>query len=74
MKLCSVFQDTNLTGLRTIRVLRALKTMSILPGLQTIINALLHSIKQLAEVMILTMFCLLTFALFGLQVSGINFL
>jgi hypothetical protein len=37
-------------------------------GLKTIINALLHSIKQLAEVMTLTIFCLMVFALFALQV------
>lgn len=95
----------NLAGLRTFRVLRALKTVSIMPGdhqgwrrgisaclprstpdidnnkpnkrtdcvlvagLKTIINALLHSVKQLAEVMTLTVFCLMVFALFALQVS-----
>ena len=37
-------------------------------GLKTIINALLHSIRQLAEVMTLTIFCLMVFALFALQV------
>ncbi|XP_044735668.1 sodium channel protein 60E [Chrysoperla carnea] len=58
----------NLSGLRTFRVLRALKTVSIMPGLKTIINALLHSFKQLAEVMTLTIFCLMVFALFALQV------
>lgn len=39
-----------------------------LPGLKTIINALLNSIKQLVEVMTLTVFCLMVFALFALQV------
>ncbi|ENN82652.1 hypothetical protein YQE_00870, partial [Dendroctonus ponderosae] len=61
-------EGANLAGLRTFRVLRALKTISILPGLKTIINALLHSFKQLAEVMTLTIFCLMVFALFALQV------
>lgn len=37
-------------------------------GLKTIINALLHSFRQLAEVMTLTIFCLMVFALFALQV------
>jgi hypothetical protein len=41
---------------------------SIPAGLKTIINALLHSFKQLAEVMTLTIFCLMVFALFALQV------
>lgn len=40
----------------------------IFSGLKTIINALLHSFKQLAEVMTLTIFCLMVFALFALQV------
>lgn len=39
-------------------------------GLKTIINALLHSFRQLAEVMTLTIFCLMVFALFALQVSA----
>lgn len=69
--MCFPFAEVgNLAGLRTFRVLRALKTISILPGLKTIINALLHSFKQLAEVMTLTIFCLMVFALFALQVSS----
>ena len=102
--LTSFVEMGNLAGLRTFRVLRALKTVSIMPGiifflltvtfikysirfknteptvslvpiksfslsgLKTIINALLHSVKQLAEVMTLTVFCLMVFALFALQV------
>ncbi|CAM1295429.1 Uncharacterised protein r2_g457 [Pycnogonum litorale] len=58
----------NIAGLRTFRVLRALKTVSIMPGLKTIVNALLRSISMLAEVMALTIFCLMVFALFALQV------
>ena len=41
-------------------------------GLKTIINALLNAVKQLAEVMTLTIFCLMVFALFALQVSPDN--
>ena len=37
-------------------------------GLKIIINALLNAVKQLAEVMTLTIFCLMVFALFALQV------
>ena len=43
--------------------------LMIIAGLKTIINALLHSVKQLAEVMTLTVFCLMVFALFALQVD-----
>ncbi|TFJ96549.1 Sodium channel protein type 5 subunit alpha [Platysternon megacephalum] len=57
----------NVSVLRTFRVLRALKTISILPGLKVIVGTLIQSIKKLADVMILTAFCLSVFALIGLQ-------
>nr|XP_034985727.1 sodium channel protein type 5 subunit alpha-like [Zootoca vivipara] len=53
--------------LRMFRVLRALKTVSIIPGLKVIVGALIQSVKKLADVMILTVFCLSVFALIGLQ-------
>ncbi|XP_067398907.1 sodium channel protein type 5 subunit alpha-like isoform X2 [Emydura macquarii macquarii] len=62
------FSDlSNVSVLRTFRVLRALKTISILPGLKVIVGALIQSVKKLADVMILTVFCLSVFALVGLQ-------
>jgi len=48
-------------------VLRALKTISVIPGLKTIVGALIQSVKKLSDVMILTVFCLSVFALIGLQ-------
>uniref|UniRef100_A0A8B9HNL6 Sodium channel protein n=1 Tax=Astyanax mexicanus TaxID=7994 RepID=A0A8B9HNL6_ASTMX len=57
----------NVSALRTFRVLRALKTISVIPGLKTIVGALIQSVKKLADVMILTVFCLSVFALIGLQ-------
>ncbi|XP_039378078.1 sodium channel protein type 5 subunit alpha-like isoform X2 [Mauremys reevesii] len=57
----------NVLALRTFRVLRALKTISILPGLKVIVGALIQSVKKLTDVMILTLFCLSVFALIGLQ-------
>ncbi|NXO42044.1 SCN5A protein, partial [Locustella ochotensis] len=54
--------------LRTFRVLRALKTISVVPGLKIIVGALIQSVKKLADVMILTVFCLSIFALIGLQI------
>ncbi|XP_071167168.1 sodium channel protein 1 brain-like isoform X2 [Mytilus edulis] len=59
---------TNLQALRTFRVFRALKTISIVPGLKTLVGALLRAFKLLFEVIILITFCLAVFALFGLQV------
>ncbi|KAI1898286.1 hypothetical protein AGOR_G00070760 [Albula goreensis] len=57
----------NVSALRTFRVLRALKTISVIPGLKTIVGALIQSVKKLSDVMILTIFCLSVFALIGLQ-------
>ncbi|XP_004708736.1 sodium channel protein type 10 subunit alpha [Echinops telfairi] len=56
-----------ISGLRTFRVLRALKTVSVIPGLKVIVGALIHSVKKLADVTILTIFFLSVFALMGLQ-------
>uniref|UniRef100_A0A670J1D1 Sodium channel protein n=1 Tax=Podarcis muralis TaxID=64176 RepID=A0A670J1D1_PODMU len=56
-----------ISALRNFRVLRALKTISYIPGLKTIVGALIQSVKKLADVMILTVFCLSVFALIGLQ-------
>ncbi|XP_033633746.1 sodium channel protein 1 brain-like isoform X2 [Asterias rubens] len=57
----------NLSGIRTFRVLRAFKTISVIPGLKSIINALLRSAKMLGEVFLLTVFVLAIFALVSLQ-------
>uniref|UniRef100_A0A8C0VTL1 Sodium channel protein type 2 subunit alpha-like n=1 Tax=Cyanistes caeruleus TaxID=156563 RepID=A0A8C0VTL1_CYACU len=57
----------NVSALRTFRVLRVLKTVSVIPGLKTIVGALIQSVKKLSDVMILTVFCLSVFALIGLQ-------
>ncbi|XP_076324992.1 sodium channel protein para-like isoform X1 [Tachypleus tridentatus] len=58
----------NLSVLRTFRVLRALKTVAIIPGLKTIVGAVIESVKNLKDVIILTVFALSIFALLGLQV------
>ncbi|XP_058931905.1 sodium channel protein type 5 subunit alpha [Kogia breviceps] len=57
----------NVSALRTFRVFRALKTISVISGLKTIVGALIQSVKKLADVMVLTVFCLSVFALIGLQ-------
>ncbi|KAM8887665.1 sodium channel protein type 4 subunit alpha A [Synchiropus picturatus] len=57
----------NVSALRTFRVLRALKTITVIPGLKTIVGALIQSVKKMVDVMILTVFALAVFALVGLQ-------
>uniref|UniRef100_A0A3Q3JGI6 Sodium channel protein n=1 Tax=Monopterus albus TaxID=43700 RepID=A0A3Q3JGI6_MONAL len=57
----------NVSALRTFRVLRALKTITVIPGLKTIVGALIQSVKKMFDVMVLTVFALAVFALIGLQ-------
>uniref|UniRef100_A0A3P8RYC3 Sodium channel protein n=1 Tax=Amphiprion percula TaxID=161767 RepID=A0A3P8RYC3_AMPPE len=57
----------NVSALRTFRVLRALKTITVIPGLKTIVGALIQSVKKMVDVIILTVFALAVFALVGLQ-------
>ncbi|CAG7836429.1 unnamed protein product [Allacma fusca] len=59
--------DKDLQFFSTLRVLRTIKTVSLIPGLRLMTNALLKSVVQLVEVMTLTMFCLMIFALLALQ-------
>ncbi|XP_010004315.1 PREDICTED: sodium channel protein type 5 subunit alpha-like [Chaetura pelagica] len=55
------------SALRTFRVLRTLKAISVIPGLKVIVNSLVESVKKLTDVLLLTVFCLSVFALIGLQ-------
>ncbi|XP_065060331.1 sodium channel protein 1 brain-like isoform X2 [Rhopilema esculentum] len=58
---------SNFTGIRTFRVLRALRTISAVEGLKTMVNALLKSMRLLSDVLALTTFFICVFALLGLQ-------
>lgn len=67
--LTMIFTDLGkLSALRTFRVLRALKTVAIIPGMKTIVGAVIESVKNLKDVIILTCFSLSVFALLGLQI------
>uniref|UniRef100_A0AAN0LJ60 Multifunctional fusion protein n=3 Tax=Arthropoda TaxID=6656 RepID=A0AAN0LJ60_9ACAR len=67
--LTMIFTDLGkLSALRTFRVLRALKTVAIVPGMKTIVGAVIESVKNLKDVIILTCFSLSVFALLGLQI------
>jgi voltage-gated sodium channel type II alpha len=64
-----VIQDLgNLSVMRTFRVLRALKTVAIIPGMKTIVGAVIDSVKNLKDVVVLTLFSLSVFSLLGLQI------
>lgn len=56
------------SALRTFRVFRALKSVAVIPGLKTIVSTIMYSVKNLRDVIILTLFTLAVFALLGLQV------
>uniref|UniRef100_H2ZHJ2 Sodium channel protein n=1 Tax=Ciona savignyi TaxID=51511 RepID=H2ZHJ2_CIOSA len=58
---------SNVSSLRTFRVIRAFKSVSIVPGLRTIVNALFHSMKPLGEVMFIMGFLLIIVSLIALQ-------
>lgn len=55
------------SGIRTLRVLRAFRTISALKGLRTMVNSLLRSLKLLSDVLVLFMFSLCVLALIGMQ-------
>ena len=52
----------------TVYILHEVFFCSFLAGLKTIVNALLRAFRLLLEVMMLILFCLMVFALFGLQI------
>ena len=56
------------SALRTFRVFRALKSVAVIPGLKNIVTAIVFSVKNLRDVIILTCFILAIFALLGLQI------
>ena len=56
------------SAIKTFRVFRALKSVAVIPGLKTIVSAIIYSVKNLRDVIILTVFGLAVFALLGLQV------
>ena len=57
----------NLSVMRSFRVLRPLRSISRLPGLQKIIRSLVDSIGDLANVMLLLTFFLAVFSIVGVQ-------
>ncbi|PVD19744.1 hypothetical protein C0Q70_20235 [Pomacea canaliculata] len=54
-------------SLRVFRVLRVLKTVSISPGLKTLVNAMLKAFRMLFEVILVTTASLFIFAVYGIE-------
>jgi hypothetical protein len=59
--------SVNLSGLRSFRVLRPLKTISSIEGLRVIVGALISSLPLLRDTVIVLLFFFLIFAIAGLQ-------
>jgi hypothetical protein len=59
--------NTKLFALRTIRLIRPLKTMSLLPHMRTFILVLINSLLDVGTVFILICFFVIIFAIFGLS-------
>uniref|UniRef100_A0A7S3D7M4 Uncharacterized protein n=2 Tax=Palpitomonas bilix TaxID=652834 RepID=A0A7S3D7M4_9EUKA len=57
----------NFTALRTIRVLRPLRTMSRIPGMKPVISALIMAVQPLLDVLFLFLFVVLIFGIFAIQ-------
>jgi hypothetical protein len=57
----------NISALRTIRVLRPLRSLVILPGMKLLVTSLLRSIPALLSVMVLMMFVFAIFGILGIQ-------
>jgi len=65
--------NANLFALTTFRLLRPLKTMSILPHMRTFITVLINSLIDVGIVFLLLLFFIIIFAIFGLSLWNENF-
>mmetsp|Transcript_22888 Transcript_22888/g.22176 ORF Transcript_22888/g.22176 Transcript_22888/m.22176 type:complete len:193 (+) Transcript_22888:521-1099(+) len=59
--------STNITALRTFRVLRPLKTISSIEGLRVIVRALIASMPLLRDALLVILFFFIIFAIGGVQ-------
>ncbi|EDV26563.1 uncharacterized protein TRIADDRAFT_54699 [Trichoplax adhaerens] len=60
-------QLSYIPGIGVVRVFRALRMITVIDGLKTMVNAMLKSLRMLTDVFYLTIFFLCIFGLLGLQ-------
>ena len=65
--LSSFPQMANVSGLRTFRLFRPLRSLSTLPNIRILIGTLLASVSQLGGVLSLALFFFLIFAILGVN-------
>ena len=59
---------SNVSSLRTFRLFRPLKYLKKFQSMRELVTTLLESLMQLTNILILLVFCLLIFAILGLQI------
>ena len=57
----------NISAIRTIRILRPLRTINSIPEMKILVNSIIKSLPLLVDIFILFMFLLLVFSIIGLQ-------
>lgn len=55
-------------AIRVIRVLRPLRSLGVLPGMRVLVGTIFKSIPMISNVLLLSVFMLLVFGIFGMQV------
>eukprot|EP00899_Mesostigma_viride_P006469 jgi/Mesvir1/15823/Mv03377-RA.1 len=60
----------NVSSVRTIRMLRPLRTINMLPGMRVLVGTILRSLPMLGNVMLLTVSLFLLFGISGVQLFG----
>lgn len=57
----------NITGLRTFRIFRPLRSLSAIPSMKILVSTLLNSLSQLGNVFLLTAFFIGIFSILGIS-------
>lgn len=57
----------NISAIRTIRIMRSLRTINSIAEMKIVVNSIIKSIPMLADVFFLFIFLLLIFSIIGLQ-------
>ena len=57
----------NISAIRTIRILRPLRTINSIPNMKVLVNSILNSIPMLVDIFIMFLFLLLVFGIVGTQ-------
>ena len=58
---------TNVSSIRTMRVLRPLRTVTVLPGIRVLVSAMLESLPMMANVVLCLLFLFILFGILGMS-------